>query len=232
LDASYFETDYIVSIAYALTKLNMKRKRGFLIAVAIMSAIICSCQSKIDIMVMETHNPVSYVFNLPVNSLRDTIINLFTFENQYENKYLINIFSKLDSGKTTKTNSIFYVETSKKPVIAEEYFEKRKSGAENDLYIHNYNSYWKSKVYFSEGKPMEFVTPFVLHFKEIDKSHTMLTVEAIEPVVVSGYDGLSYHGPKRKEQKVRPTSIEEYALILYIASKLGEKDLPSLILPH
>ncbi len=207
----------------------MKRQRFFLVVVLILSVTICNCQSKINIKTLGTPNPTSHVFNLPVDLLRDTIVKLFSFENQYENKFLLSIFNRTDSEKAGKANSIFYVETFKKQVIAKEYFEK--SGIENDLYIHNYKFFWKSKVYFANGKPMEYVTPFVLHFKEISNKQTMLIVEAADPVVINGYEGLSYHGPTQREQRVKPTTIEEYSLILYISYKLGDRNMPPLRLP-
>jgi hypothetical protein len=95
----------------------MKRQRFFLVVVLILSMTICNCQSKINIKTLGTPNPTSHVFNLPIDILRDTIVKLFSFENQYENKFLLSISNRTGSEKAGKTNSIFYVETFKKQVI-------------------------------------------------------------------------------------------------------------------
>jgi hypothetical protein len=76
----------------------------------------------------------------------------------------------------------------------------------------------------------------VLKLKSIDKEHTKLTVVALKPFVYNNPEAI---GIMRcncgifplKGTDVEATTIEEYALLLFIANSLGDKTVEPLKMP-
>jgi hypothetical protein len=87
-------------------------------------------------------------------------------------------------------------------------------------------------MYFNKDIPFEFRTEFAIHLKELTRSSTLLTIKALNPQIINGAKCCGMHlGKVALEEKVKPTTVEEYTLILYIAEKLGIKGLAPLQLP-
>ena len=179
-------------------------------------------------------NNSEYVFQLGINQLKDTIISLFTIQNQYNNKFLTPVFydymSEDDTSQKNRISIPFNSETSKNPLFGKDYFDKQ--GTLDDIYIHNFGTAWPSKLYFSNGAPLEFRTAFIIKLFRITDSLTKALIIADDPEVINGVNGFAVHGPIARETKVNPSSIEEYSLLLFKADKLGEKNLPSLKVPN
>lgn len=176
-----------------------------------------------------THN-----FKLSIDKLKDTITSMFSIENQIDNKILNNIFyyySKGDSETNANRHLItFETESSQDTLFSKDYFSK--ASTSNDIYLHDFNFSWLSKLYFSNGKPLEYRTPFIIKLLKINNDSTTISVIAEDPKVLNGISGYGPHGPIARETVVEPTSIEEYSILLFIADKLGDKTLVPLKLPN
>ncbi len=178
-------------------------------------------------------NIPEYTFHLGIERLRDTIAALFNFSNQYENKYLgpifyYYIFEENESEKH-KNAQFFNAETVKDSLFGRNYFSKPNTS--NDIYIHDFNTAWPSKLYFSNGKPLKYRTDFIIKLSKVDLDSTKVVIIAEDPKVLNGIDGFGVHAPVARETAVRPSSIEEYSLLLFIADKLQEHNLLPLKLP-
>ena len=74
-------------------------------------------------------NNSEYIFHLGINQLKDTIVALFNFENQYNNKFLSPIFydymSENDTSQENKLSISFNAETSNNSLFGRDYFSKK-----------------------------------------------------------------------------------------------------------
>jgi len=179
-------------------------------------------------------NISEHTFKIPFNQIKDSIVAFFNFENQYKNKFIESIFYYYfpdnDSAKNNKHFVSFNAETKKdSSYFSKSYFSN--ANTSNDIYLRSYDGWWLSKLYFSKGKPLEYGTSFIIKLSKIDRNSTKVSIVAEDPIVINGIDGFGFHGPRGRETKVQPSSIEEYSLLLFIADKLGDKTLPPLKLP-
>jgi len=185
---------------------------------------------KIERKSLKYPNTTSHVFQLPLNYLKDTLVTLFNFANQYEDPDLRSVFYYYPSGdKEHKQLVTFNAETTNDSVFGNDYFKK--SNTENDIYLHDFGSVWESPLYQVDGKPLEYRTVFALKLKSVDASRTRLVIEAENPVVINGTAGMGPHGFIAREEKVEPTTIEEHLLLLYIAKKLSDNSVAPVIWP-
>ena len=178
-------------------------------------------------------NVSSHSFRFNLDKLKDTISSLFNFENQHNSKYLNNVFYFYPSDEKEKEDykmfMDFQVETKETALFGSNYYEKPNTS--NDIYIHNFGTYWLSKLYYSKGKPLEYRTAFIIKLTKINNDSTRISIEAEQPKVINGIIGLGAHGPIARETIVEPTTIEEYSILLFIADKLGDRTLLPLQLP-
>jgi hypothetical protein len=189
---------------------------------------------KIKKNVLVSPNSTSHIFKLPYNSLKDTLIPLFKFHSQFNNTFLNRIFHHpAPLTATDWRNTYFEAETAKgsRSYYSDIYFTK--PDRDNDILIWNSNA-WESPVYYARGNALPFNTAFVLKLKVIDSNQTMLTVEAQSPEVNYNYTTWSECEcgifPQRFK-KVKPTTIEEHAILEYIGDKLGDVTVEPLKLP-
>ncbi|HMT75979.1 MAG TPA: hypothetical protein PKA77_18035 [Chitinophagaceae bacterium] len=178
-------------------------------------------------------NTPEHVFKMNVEKLKDTITSFFDFENQFENKILDDIFCRyydLTDSVAHRSLLSFYAETNQSPLFGKEYFAK--PNTENDIYIHCYGEVWLSKLYFSKGRPLEYRTPFIIKLAKADSISTKVTIVAENPRVLNGISHYTAHGPAARQTSVEPSSIEEYSILLFIASKLGDTTLLPLKVPR
>lgn len=179
-------------------------------------------------------NISEHVFTMNIEKLKDTIGSLFTINNQYGNKFLDYTFGydyDLKNSVRHKAIFAFSAETKRKSIFGDKYFAK--PNTENDVYIHCFSEVWLSKLYFSKGRPLEYRTPFIIKLSRADSLglSTKLTIVAEKPRVLNGISNYNAHGPVVRETPVEPSSIEEYSILLYIASKLGDTTLLPLKVP-
>ena len=193
----------------------------------------CKTTAPIETKPFPIKNIAEHSFNLNIDKLKDTIFSFFTLENQDHNKYLNDIFFFYPSAdmetEQYKMFIDFQAETNTTPLVGESYFTK--PNTENDIYIHNFGTCWYSKLYYSNGKPLEYRTPFFIRFTKINETSTKVLIGAEDPKVLNGISGYGAHGAVARETTVEPSTIEEYSILLFIADKLGDKTLLPLKLP-
>ena len=109
----------------------------------------------------------------------------------------------------------------------------RSPGNENDAYIHNFHEpIGASAVYFSRGTPLPYICEFHIHLVPISPRKTRVVLIAHNPEVIAGRSWWGLHGsPANIYKNVKPTSIEEYKILLELGSSLGAADMPKLLLP-
>jgi hypothetical protein len=207
-------------------------KRASFGALVLLLCIGCSrSPAPVQIKKLQVPNPTSQLFKMPAKQLHDTLLALFDFDKQYENRTLKTIFMDAILEDTThKMQATFSTETSAKPVFSRDYFAR--PGTKNDIYITTMASYWNSPMYFADDKPLLYTSAFAFKFKEITANSALLTVVALNPEIVNGTKCCGPHGSYSITQKVKPTSVEEYTLIMFVANELGIKDMPAVKLPR
>jgi hypothetical protein len=178
-------------------------------------------------------NIPEHVFPFGITQLRDTIIALFSIENQLDNKILTKTFydymAEADTTEENKFSMPFNAETVKDSLFGRWYFSKQNTS--NDIYIHNFGVAWPSRLYFSKGKPLQYRTAFIIKVFKATTDSTRVLIIAENTKVINGINGFGVHGPIARETSVDSSSIEEYSLLLFIADKLKENNLPPLKLP-
>jgi hypothetical protein len=172
--------------------------------------------------------PTSHIFNLPVNCLKDSIVTYFAnarpLGSKMYNELIFYYYSDISGdGEKTKTTVSFCPETFNDKHFSKGFFST--SGTENDIYLHSFGQFWNSPVYFANGDPLEFRAQFKLILKPINSKQTLLRVDADNPRVIKGISGIGPHGFICREISVKPTTVEEYCLLLYIADQLGDRSL-------
>jgi hypothetical protein len=104
-------------------------------------------------------------------------------------------------------------------------------GNEKDAYIHNFHDpIGPSVIYFSGENPLLYICEFQLHIVPISPVETRVTVIAHDPEVIAGESWWGPHGsPANIYKSVKPTSIEEYKILLELGSSLGAVNMPPLL---
>jgi len=173
-------------------------------------------------------NTPEHTFKFRPDKLKDTIISLFTIENQLKDSILSEIF--IDALlKDRNFLCVFKAETSKDILFSKEYFSM--PNTKNDIFLGTLGQLWFSMYYFSKDHPLEFISNYIVKLDKANDSMTKVIVEAYHPQVVNGMDCCGPHGPYSRYTPVAPTSIEEYTLLEFIARKLGDTTLAPIKLP-
>jgi len=176
----------------------------------------------------QTKNVAEHVFNIESTKLKDTIISLFSLDNQFENKILSQVFYSKVS-ETFTMNITFQAETNKDTLFSKEYFSH--SNSSNDIFLHNFREYWPSKYYYSQKNSLEYTANFIIKLNKISDSSTRVLIIADSPEVINGISGYGVHGPVARHTSVQSTTIEEYTILEFISKKLGDKTLSPIKLP-
>ena len=200
--------------------------RTFLLGITLMVSS-CTSQLPIEPKTFSNENVPEHDFHFGVSMLRDTIVSLFDFNNQYENKLLSNIFYHYSSDHLIPVT--FNAETADNTVFGKDYFAKQNTN--NDVYLHDFEEFWLSKLYFSGNKALEYRSTFIIKMTKVDTNITKVQIVAENPRVLNGTAAYGAHGAIARETSVQPTTIEEYALLLFIANKLGDSTMQPLKLP-
>ena len=189
--------------------------------------IVCSSCIGFRKVHFKEKNPTSYIFSVPLSKLKEIIIHDFEIHrskniDEYVSVQEISnkswdVLTIGESNMYSKSENIFINENNKFDLII----------------IPTPNptvSY--SKVYKKFWKPMEYSAQFQLHFIFITDTETKIEIITHNPEVL--YWGFNFFGSGHgyvKCKTVEPTTIEEYEILLRIGKLVGEKDMPSLLLP-
>jgi len=201
--------------------------------------LLCTTQScktvdPIEIRPFPNKNIPEHTFNSGLDKLKDSIVSLFSSENQTNNKYLNNIFYDfMTEDNHSEENKIFIpfqAETINTALFGKAYFSKPNSS--NSIYLHNFGTPWPSRLYYSKDKPLRYRTAFIIELSTINDVSTKVSIIAEDAKVLNGISSYGAHGAVARETKVEPTSIEEYSILLFIADKLGDKTLTLLKVPQ
>jgi hypothetical protein len=185
---------------------------------------------------LPARNSTSHIFELPEKKLKDAIVALF--RKPIDEPYSDQVFHHYDtSGGLIQPVSVFFdVSLSGNPATYygyREYFEKRNT--DNDILLVS-SVPWDSPVYYIKGTALPYITSFALKLKSIDNSHTAVTIKTWGPVV---YNDAGIWGDilcncgifTHHTTKVKATTIEEHALLLFISEHLGDKTVEPLEMP-
>ncbi|MBI1781219.1 MAG: hypothetical protein HYR66_07590 [Sphingobacteriales bacterium] len=181
----------------------------------------CKTTNPVETKSFPVKNIPEHLFKINITKLRDSISSLFDFQNQDDNKYLKDIFYFYPSAEKEKEGYrmpiSFQAETKQTALFGRSYFEKPNTS--NDIYIHDFGICWLSKLYYSNKKPLEYRTAFVIRLTETDKELTKVSIVAEAPVVINGISGYGPHGAIALETAVESSTIEDYSILLFIADK-------------
>jgi len=179
-----------------------------IIAVLILQSCALTFTCKLD-----RENPTSYIFNKDVEFIKETI-------KEKLGKKEFKRMSLCYNGKT-------YCNAVSGGIL------KSKSNI-NDFYLYSHTNIGRTKKYRSLFCHSKYEASFHIHIEYIEKDKTRITINTINPEIKVGYefkrgDGHGFIQPRYKE--IKPTTIEEYELLLLIGKYLGEENMPNLILP-
>lgn len=198
-----------------------------LLCVLTFTYVGCTSTEPINLRSFPIRNIPEHDFKISISKLHDTIASMFSVENQIDNKILGSIFFYYYP-ENTRHVMFFNTETKNQAVFSKEYFSK--SNRSDDIYLSTFD-FWPSKLYFSGKHQLEYTTPFIIKLTKIDTFSTKVNIVAENPIVVNGISGYGAHGAVARETPVEPTSIEEYNILLFIASKLGDSSMLPIKLP-
>jgi hypothetical protein len=164
-----------------------------------------SCNNYYEIK-LEKKNPTVYCFNANPQEVKKAAIRKF------DNFKDLDLVLKNEYKYQTEINSIL-----------------NKKGNENDLYLETYGNCLISKVYFNDGKPSLFEVEFHVHLDSLSENMTQVTINTLRSEVLTGSkigisDNLVLGQPNT--EKVPPSTIEEYEILLAIGEELGQKGMP------
>ena len=183
---------------------------------------------KVEIKKLRHPNPTEYTFHRPIQSLHDTVIRMFNFTNQFNDIVLKKTFNQQSDDGVTD-NIIFHPETADSSVSGSDYFKIANN--KNDIFLDHLED-WSSSVYHHKNVPFKYTVKFATKLKAIDKDNTLLSIKPFDAEI---YNGSKCCGPclgnYALAQKVQPTTVEEYTLILFIAEHLGVTGLQPIEIP-
>ncbi|MDP1726284.1 MAG: hypothetical protein Q8M15_05835 [Bacteroidota bacterium] len=161
-------------------------------------------------------NPVNYTFKASLLQVQNAIKNAFAKLPGYRYMQLEYNDKETVSSKAKATLSL--------------------KSNENDFFLHYSGSIGKSKIYFDKnGVALDYYAAFHLHVIFMDSLHTQVEVKTINPQVGIGKKALpsAPHMVRMEKTKVvRPSTIEEYEILLRIGTELGVvANMPKLALP-
>lgn len=220
----FFHTNTSEHFVIQLTSIRAKA-----IMLIFLSAIIgCTSTEPIQTKPFPEKNLPEHVFRSTYADLKDTIISMFTIENQLDNKILNQVFyEKMPTAGTMPLT--FAPETNKDTLFSKEYFSK--AGTANDIFLHDFRFAWMSKLYYSNDHSLKYTADFIVRLFKVNDSSTKVSIIAYRPEVINGIARYGPHGAVARYTPVLATTIEEYTLLQFIASKLGDSTLLPIKLP-
>jgi hypothetical protein len=199
-----------------------------ILSLTLSSILIVSCSGPgpIEKKKLVAENPTEQILDVPHNELEQQIVSIFKNYSYINSKYYNSSLFYYNVEDFGKMFVAFHAETSDHQVFSSEYFAK--PGTRDDIYLYTHE-YWLSPIYYSEGEPLEYLTPFSIKLTSISETSTKIKITAEDPKVIHGTECCGPHGRYAKQISVSPTTIEEYSLILFIAEQIGVSNLKPLV---
>jgi len=176
----------------------------------ILFILFVSCNTKFIALKMPVKNPTAFTFNANMSEVKKAIkLNFSKLE-------FNDMILRFKENSNSFSEDIFKIEANK-----------------NDAYLYT-NQHINSSLYFKDTIPLYYLTSFHLHIDSIDDNHTLVTINAIEPQIITGFEFLGLQGAFYRKPDIRlvePSTVEEYEILLRIGNALGEKGMPAIIMP-
>lgn len=194
--------------------------------------LLVSCTknvSRVETARLDKANPTAYVFDVPPAVVHDRILEVLRV---YHAPDLV--FGERElAGDDTRYADSFAVEDARDPTFGKRLLTKR--GNERDVYVHTFGDpLWASPVYRGSRGVLPFVVAFHVHLAPQGNDRTLVSIRAIDPQLRNGRAWqIGSCGPvyAHRYQRVKPTTVEEYALLRYIGQNLGATEMPEVVLP-
>lgn len=174
--------------------------------------VIFGCSdSNFERIELETKNPTEYIFNASLTKVKSAI----QLEFDHHNFKRMNIAFK----------GSFYPDSTK-------LFDQ--PGNEDDYCLYsNLNSIGKSRIFYKGSEFLEYFADFHLHLDQIGVESTRIEIITLNPRIIIGREILpNIHAVRPdKYHDVKPSTIEEYEILLKIGKAIGQEDMPELIMP-
>jgi len=175
----------------------------------ILFILLVSCNTKFIALKMPAKNPTSFIFNANMSDIKKTIkLNFSKLE-------FNDMILRFKENSNSFSEDIFKIETNK-----------------NDAYLYS-NSPINSSLYFKDTIPLLYSTSFHIHIDSIDDNHTLVKIITIEPQIIVGLIWYEFGSIHRNADVriVKPSTVEEYEILLRIGNTLGEKEMSAIIIP-
>jgi hypothetical protein len=192
-----------------------------------LAAVSCSLGAwPVQTRSLPSPNPTTYRFAFSAEEICARALEAFSIEHQIDQP----VFGS--STHPSQIESIFAVECATNALFGAKLF--RDPANANDIYLHTFGTpFVVSSVYRGRDGGLPFIAVFHLHLTSAG-SNTTVTVTASDTQVVNGTKfGVGPCGPGQgwNNQKVRPTTVEEYSILRYLGNYLGETNMPAVGLP-
>ena len=154
-------------------------------------------------------NPLFFNFNAPIEDVRKEVIEQFS-ERKYKSL-------PLQEG---------YSESHR------EYFKLSELENRNHFFLNKYGEYTTGKSEYYRnfwGKKLELYPSYHIVLDSISENQTTIEIISVPRVKRKGID--TNHGIpiyNTWEEQVKPSTIEEYEIIMLIGEALGEKNMPEV----
>jgi hypothetical protein len=169
-------------------------------------------------------NPTSYEFLVPADDVVQTIVAAFSEARPVVSSLYRSL--PLQSSAPIPMNVVYSAETRESSLFGKETFAR--AGDKTDVYLHSFGEPILSSVYCVLGRRLPYRVEFAIRVQAVGEG-SQVSVEALNPRVLKGIGGFGPHGTYSAEVPVRPTTIEEYSLLLYIGDALGAPPMPDVL---
>ncbi len=189
----------------------MKR---YLVLIFLIIVLIFSTRYLVFTKHIEKPYPMYYIYNAPIDEVRNNVSSMFSNGKFYglDNEIGYNPIERETSKITDNENrNHFFIN----------WFGWNSSGED-------------SKIYYNWWGKLKLIPSYHIILDSLSNSQTKITIESF-PKVKAGTDfSLNHMLPYITSRKVnvKPSTIEEYEILLRIGKLVGEKDMPSLKLPE
>jgi hypothetical protein len=163
---------------------------------------------------------------LPVEEVHARALESFSIGHQVKDP----IFPR--SGSADHLEFVLFPECSTNAVVRKAVFLDPANT--NDIFLDpSHMPFVRSSVYRGRYGGLPFIATFHLHLTG-SASSTVVTVTASDTEVVNGTKfGIGSCGPGQgwNCERVKPTTVEEYAILRYLGHYLGVTNMPELVVP-
>jgi len=169
---------------------------------------------------LKVKNPTEYVFNLNTKVIKNKLINVFSRNG--DSRY--NCYKGMDLiiyKKDTIFNGI--------PDTIKRKFPK------NSIFLYNDGARkLTSSMYYKKNRKLRYYASFLIILDSLDKQKTKVKIKTIFPEVVVGntlLPTLPHFVRMEKTKRVKPSTVEEYELLMHIGKILKVDSMPPIHYP-